>query len=101
MLVSLESWRDQIDAVDRELIALFNRRAELALRLGQRKREAGLALLDRRREEEVLARARRQSSGPLSAAAVDRLFRAILAESRRAQSQLFEGVGRSRRSKCA
>lgn len=101
MPVSLESWRDQIYAVDRELVALLDRRAELALRLGERKHDAGLALLDRRREEEVLARARGQSSGPLSPAAVERLFRAILAESRRAQSQLFEGGGRSRRSKCA
>lgn len=78
--------RERIDAIDGQLLDLLNRRAEVALELGRHKRESGLELRDARREAEILSRARKLNGGPLDPAAVERLFRAILAESRRAQS---------------
>jgi len=78
--------REQIDAIDAQLLDLLNRRAEISLELGRHKREAGLGIRDAQREEQILTRARELSSGPLDAKAVERLFRTILDESRRAQS---------------
>lgn len=101
MQISLERWRGQIDVIDRTLVELLNRRAMLALEAGERKREAGLGLRDLKREKEILARARERNAGPLDSAAVGRLFRAILMESRRAQWQAIENVRRSGRSRCA
>jgi chorismate mutase len=44
--------------------------------------------LNRGREREVIERARRANRGPLDEEAVERLFRAVIRESRRLQTQL-------------
>ena len=83
MVASIERGRDEIDAIDAELLSLLNRRAGVALEVGRRKRGAGLPLRDAKRERQILLRARARTRGPLGPAAIERLFRAILAESRR------------------
>jgi len=83
MVASIERGRDEIDAIDAELLSLLNRRAGVALEVGRRKRGAGLPLRDAKRERQILARARAQTRGPLGPKAIERLFRAILLESRR------------------
>ncbi len=90
--------REQIDLIDAELLDLLNRRAEVALELGRHKREAGLEIRDARREDQILTRARALNSGPLDPEAVERLFCAILDESRRAQSKHAE-TGRAESSR--
>jgi len=84
MVAAIERWRDEIDAIDAELLHLLNRRAGAAMEVGRRKRGAGLPMRDAKREREILARVRANTRGPLGPAAIERLFRAILAESRRA-----------------
>ena len=87
--MSLARWRSRIDAIDLKLLELLNERALLALEVGRKKRDAGIALRDPRREAVILARMREQNPGPLTAPAVGRLFRAILAESRRVEARTF------------
>ena len=93
--------RNRIDAIDSELLVLLNRRARLALKLARHKRAAGLSLRDRRREAEVLARVRASASGPLTPEAAERLFRAILSESRRAQAAAALADACERGRRCA
>lgn len=88
--MTIEDWRAEIDAVDGELLRLLNVRATLAIRVGESKRSAGLSVLDGAREREVIERARRANAGPLDAAAVARLFRRIIDESRRAEAASLE-----------
>lgn len=90
MGMTIERWRGRIDSLDHELLELLNQRALLALEVGRTKRAAGLGLRDRRREEAILSRARERNAGPLSAAAVERLFRAIIAECLGAESHRVE-----------
>jgi len=100
MVAGIERWRDEIDAIDAELLGLLNRRARLALEVGRRKRGAGLPLRDAKRERQILDRALRDNAGPLGPEAVRRLFRTILAESRRvarrslSQKTVLRGAGR-------
>jgi chorismate mutase len=104
MVAAIERWRDEINAIDAELLGLLNRRAGLALEVGRRKRGVGLPLRDIPRERQILARALQENPGPLGAAAVKRLFRAILAESRRlARRTLSRGAAAraARRRACA
>ena len=91
--MTIEDWRSEIDKVDAELLRLLNRRAELAVSVGESKRLAGLSVCDRAREREVIERARRENRGPLDDAAVARLFRAGIRESRRLQSGAAEASG--------
>ncbi|MBV8855868.1 MAG: chorismate mutase [Acidobacteria bacterium] len=86
--MTIEDWRVEIDKIDAELLRLLNARAEIAVRVGESKRVAGLSVLNRGREREVVERARRGNRGPLDGDAVERLFRAVIRESRRLQTQL-------------
>jgi chorismate mutase len=88
--MTIEDWRAEIDLVDAELLRLLNARAALAIRVGETKRGAGLSVADGAREREVVERARRANAGPLDSAAVARLFRRIIQESRRAEAAALE-----------
>ncbi len=80
--------RAEIDQLDAELVRLLNRRTEAARRLGEVKRGIGLPVLDAARELEVLSRVRQRNQGPLDEEAVMRIFRRIMRESRRIESQM-------------
>jgi chorismate mutase len=95
--MTIEDWRVEIDKIDAELLRLLNARAEIAVRVGESKRVAGLSVCDRGREREVIERARINNRGPLDGEAVERLFRAVIRESRRLQTGLAaeaEGAAR-------
>lgn len=81
----LEELREEINAIDAELLRLINRRAKVAVQVGAIKQAAGLPLCDPERERDVLARVRRANDGPLGDGAVAKIFRLIIDESRRVE----------------
>ncbi|MCZ6601294.1 MAG: chorismate mutase, partial [Acidobacteria bacterium] len=74
--------RAEIDTVDEDLVRLLNRRAGWALKIGRSKRAMGLRIYEPERESEIIARVGRLNGGPLSRAALQRLFERIIDESR-------------------
>jgi len=78
----IKPWRDKIDALDEQIVALLNERASCTLQVGAMKREAGVSVYDPARESDILQRVAAQGNGPLTAAALRRLFERILDESR-------------------
>lgn len=56
--MGLSELRQQLAAVDRELLELVARRQDLAVAIGREKRDLGIALRDYRQERDVLERAR-------------------------------------------
>lgn len=83
---ALQEVREHIDELDRELIALLQRRCELSARAGHAKRAVGAPVLDPGREAELIEkRGRWAEQGGLPADVVQAVFRQILAMSRRAQ----------------
>jgi chorismate mutase len=83
--------RRKIDGIDDKLVELLNRRARLAIEIGECKRRNGLSAVSPAREREILRRACQASAGPLDPKALTRLFRAILSESRRAAADAATG----------
>lgn len=81
----LSDWRDQIDLIDRSLVELFNRRASAVLGLAPLKRRDGRPVREPSRELAVLANIRSVNRGPLSNAALERLFKAVMDEMRSIQ----------------
>ena len=81
--MTLQTLRRRVDRLDDQLVRLLNRRTTLALSIGRIKQRERRPVYDARREAAVLARVGRMNRGPLSAAAVRRLFRVILVECRR------------------
>lgn len=88
--MTIEDWREEIDATDDELLRLLNRRAQLAIEVGALKRAAGLPLCDATRERAIVARLCCANAGPLNNKAVAELFRLIIRESRRVEAGIFE-----------
>ncbi len=82
MARSVEDVRKKIDALDREILAALNRRAELAIEVGRVKEQLGLAIEDLKREQAVMDELKKQNRGPLDAAAVGRIFRCIIEETK-------------------
>lgn len=75
--------RDDIDALDREIVELLNRRAELGREAGRAKALAGRrAVHDPEREREVLLRVAMANGGPLTQADLLSIYRRIVAATR-------------------
>ena len=82
----LRETRDLIDEVDRELVRVIARRAQLALRAGKIKRDSGSRIRDPEREREVLQERRAWAlREDLDPAAVALVFEALMALARGAQ----------------
>ncbi|MDX6404290.1 MAG: chorismate mutase / prephenate dehydratase [Blastocatellia bacterium] len=84
--MSIDDWRSRINELDGELLRLLNERARIALKVGESKKEAGVALCDHTREREVVERMCEANEGPLDERAIVELYRAIIHESRRIQN---------------
>jgi len=81
---TLEILRTEIDAIDRELVALFERRMAIATRIGEAKAAAGVAVLDEAREQRVVENALRHSA-PENHAAISAFMRNLMELSRARQ----------------
>ena len=80
--------RQQIDALDQEILQFLNRRQSLAQEIGRIKSREGQGTLDFQREEEVLAHLMHLNPGPLSPAALRNIFREIISAAREIQAPL-------------
>jgi chorismate mutase-like protein len=85
--MTLSDWRRQIDEIDRKLVELLNQRSRCALEIGKIKQAENLPLYQPEREREVLQNAERVNAGPLTDAAIRRLFERIIDEARSAERQ--------------
>ncbi len=84
----LLSLRAQIDALDRELLALLNRRAGLALQVGEIKKREGSAVFRPEREAQVIDGLKAENRGPLPNESVAPIWREIMSASRSLETPL-------------
>ena len=82
--MNLSDWRRRIDAIDKKLVELLNERSQCALEIGRIKQESNIPLYQPDRESEVLTNAENVNKGPLTDAAIRRLFERIIDEARSA-----------------
>ncbi|MEE9258401.1 MAG: prephenate dehydratase [Nitrospinaceae bacterium] len=75
----LQELREKIDRIDDQLLTLINRRATLAVRIGQEKSRQNTSghFHVPHREREIIDRLIRQSTGPFCADAIESVFREI------------------------
>ena len=52
----LDKQRAEIDAIDRKIVALFERRMQVVVDVARIKKENGIAILDANREKEVITK---------------------------------------------
>uniref|UniRef100_A0A7C4ABU9 Bifunctional chorismate mutase/prephenate dehydratase n=1 Tax=Fundidesulfovibrio putealis TaxID=270496 RepID=A0A7C4ABU9_9BACT len=81
----LDRIRDDIDGVDRDMLALLNRRAALSLEVGRLKAGSSEPVFKPFREKEVLEKLSRENPGPLPQDHLRAIYREIMSSSRRLQ----------------
>jgi chorismate mutase / prephenate dehydratase len=71
-------WREQIDAIDSQIIDLLNQRAALAVQIGTAKKEQNLPVRDPAREAQVLQRVAAKNPGPVLTEDLQKVYSAIM-----------------------
>lgn len=79
----VSSLREEITAIDRELVALVNRRIVTVARLKRHKDDHGIAFVDPDREARMVAERVRENEGPLSEDGLRAFFADLLALTKR------------------
>lgn len=74
--------RERIDALDRELLGLLNRRAQLALEVGELKKREGSVVFRPEREAQVISGLKQVNAGPLRNDSVAPIWREIMSACR-------------------
>jgi chorismate mutase/prephenate dehydratase len=86
MSEQLKQHRDQIDAIDEQVLLLVNQRATLARQIGSLKDDG--VIYRPEREAQVLRRLQANNTGPLSNEAVSNVFRAVMSNCRALEKEL-------------
>lgn len=81
----LGAYRQQIDALDSQILSLLNSRAQIAEKIGDVKRAAHLPVVELSRETAVIDKMVAGNTGPLTDSSVALIYRAIMLEMRRIQ----------------
>jgi chorismate mutase/prephenate dehydratase len=87
---SLESFREQIDSVDREILRLFEKRMEISEGIARVKSATGRKVYDKEREAAKLAQMQELAHGDFNKKAIRELFRQLMGMSRRRQYAILE-----------
>ncbi len=82
----LKQYRDQIDAIDEQILTLVNARANHARHIGELKDDG--VIYRPEREAQVLRRLAEMNAGPLPAEAVTNIFRSIMSNCRALEKEL-------------
>lgn len=80
--MDINDYRERIDAIDRQLLQIFNERAELALQIGHIKKKKQMKIYDPEREKRIFTAMQEANPGPLENDAIVRLFERVIDESR-------------------
>jgi chorismate mutase / prephenate dehydratase len=81
-LRTLSELRTEIDALDRELLALLNRRAQLAGEVGEIKQREGSAVYRPEREAQVIRQLQELNRGPLKEENISHIWREVMSACR-------------------
>jgi chorismate mutase-like protein len=88
--MTLEELRNQIDALDRQLVELLSERARAAVEIGRLKRDTNLPIYEPQRERVVFQNVEAMNRGPLLGKDLVRIYERIMDVMRNVQK---EGIG--------
>jgi chorismate mutase len=91
-VTTLAAWRQEIDAIDTELLRLLNQRAGIACKIAEIKVSSNLPAYDGNREKVVLDRIASQNDGPFENESVLAIFTTIIHETRRLGTQQMQEI---------
>ncbi len=85
--------RDQIDAIDTQIVDLYEKRMEVCRQVAEYKIQTGKKVFDRQRELEKLAQVKSMTHNDFNSHGVEELFEQLMSMSRKLQYQLLSKHG--------
>ncbi len=85
----LKPLREQIDAIDAQLLALLSQRARVAQEVGHVKAETNAPVFRPEREAQVLERVARDNPGPLASGDLQTIFREVMSACRALEKRVI------------
>ena len=76
--MDIEDWREKIDELDRQLVALLSERARAAQAIGQLKRSTDLPIYEPNRERVIFENVRAANRGPLPDIELTHIYERII-----------------------
>ncbi|MDY2820481.1 MAG: chorismate mutase [Hominisplanchenecus sp.] len=92
-MVDLQNLRDEIDAIDRQMTELFEKRMDICGQVAQYKISTGKKVFDREREKKVIDKVKGLTHNDFNSHGIEELFQQIMAMSRKLQYQLLAQNG--------
>ena len=88
--MDLKELRKEIDAVDQELVALFERRMEISEKFAAFKKENGIPVRDEAREKEKIRQVQDLTHTPFNREHIAELYNLLISLSRKRQEELVK-----------
>jgi chorismate mutase-like protein len=85
--MGLDELRGRLDAIDERVIALLSERAHIVDQVAAVKRQHNIPVYIPAREASIIQRLRMINTGPLSGDAIERIYRTIIEEMRKFESE--------------
>ena len=91
--MDLSELRVQIDAIDKDIVELYERRMDICRQVAEYKIENGKKVFDKVREEEKIAKVKSLTHNAFNSVGIQELFEQIMSMSRKLQYQLLAEKG--------
>ena len=91
--MDIADWRHKIDEIDRQVVALLNRRAEAAHEIGKLKRSTDLPIYEPNRERVIFENVRGANTGPLPDIELTHIYERIIDVMRALQKDELASAG--------
>jgi chorismate mutase/prephenate dehydratase len=86
--MDLNELRKEIDAVDRQIVELFEKRMEISERIAAFKQEKGMQVRDEEREEEKIRQVQKLTHTDFNRQHIEELYTLLMSLSRKLQEEL-------------
>ena len=87
MPTPLDELRQRLDTIDTQVVTLLSERAQVVSRVAEVKRQHDIPVYIPEREASVIARLRTMNPGPLSGDTIERIYRTIIEEMRKFETE--------------
>lgn len=88
--MDLNELRKEIDDVDRQIVALFEKRLEISEHMAEYKKNTGMPVQDKAREAEKIAQVQSQAHTDFSRLHIEELYTLLMSLSRKLQEELIK-----------
>lgn len=85
--MGLDALRDRLDIIDERILSLLSERAKVIVQVADFKRHHNIPIYVPEREASIIERLRTANPGPLPSDTIERLYRNILEEMRKFESE--------------